>query len=249
MDQREPFGRRVRPTAMPVPSAATALLLLVLLVLAGCGAAGDPPAPDAGAGTRSPSAHRCRSRVVGVPGADLDGDGRSDGVRLPTGGGCGDEVVAVVGRRLTRADVPGGLASVQATVVHRAAGRPDLLLVAGRATRSGQVQPRLYGVHAGDLAEVTVSGAAWLPVLDATRGAAPREASCAPGGRIVVLAAAASRPPGIVLAWDLTRTTYAVRGTEAVVTGRRAVGRSLADPVLRRQRPGLYDGRVLTRCG
>jgi hypothetical protein len=52
-----------------------------------------------------------------------------------------------------------------------------------------------------------------------------------------------------VLAWDLTRTTYALRGTEAVVTGRRAVGRSLADPVLRRQRPGLYDGRVLTRCG
>jgi hypothetical protein len=248
MDQREPSPRRVRPTAVPVPRAATPLLLLVLLVLAGCGAAEDPPAPGSEAGSRSPSALRCRGRVVGVPAADLDGDGRADGVRLTTGGGCGDEVVATVDRRLTRVRVPGGLASVRVTVVHRAGGRPDLLMVAGRTTRSGQQQPRLYGVHAGVLAEVTVAGEPWLPLLDATRGAAPREASCATGGRVVVLTAQASRPPGIVLAWDLTRTTYDVRGAEAVVAGRRVVGRSLADPVLRRQRPGLYDGRLFTRC-
>jgi hypothetical protein len=248
MDQRELSPRRVRPTVMPVPSAVTPLLLLVLLVLSGCGAAEDPPAPGGEEGTRSPSAHPCRGRVVGVPGGDLDGDGRTDGVRLTTGGRCGDEVVAAVDRRLTRAEVPGGLASARATVVHRAGGRPDLLLVHGRTSRPGRLQPRLYGVHAGALAEVTVSGAPWLPVLDATRGAAPREASCAAGGRVVVLTAQASRPPGIVLAWDLTRTTYDVRGTQAVVTGRRVVGRSLADPVLRRRRPGLYDGRILTRC-
>jgi hypothetical protein len=249
MEQREPPGRGVRPTGMPRRSLpATAPVLLVLAVLAGCGAGEGPSTPDPAKASGQPSVHRCGVRGQPVEGADLDGDGHAEEVRLTTGGTCGDSVVAILDGQVSRAEVPGGLAPARATVVHGPGDGRDLLLVRATTSRPGVLQPRLYGAGPDGVTEVTAHGEAWLPELDATRGAAPREASCAPGGRVRVLTARASRPPGIVLAWDLTRTTYQVRGTDAVVTGRRQVGRSLADPVLRRERPGLYDGRILTRC-
>jgi hypothetical protein len=228
---------------------ATALVLLVLSALTGCGAGEGPSTSDPGTASGSPSVPRCGGRARPADGADLDGDGHAEEVRLTTGGTCGDFVVAILDGRVSRAEVPGGLGpDTRATVVHRPGDGRDLLLVPAATTRSSVLQPRLYGAGPDGVTEVTAHGEAWLPELDATRAAAPREASCAPGGRVRVLSARASRPPGIVLAWDLTRTTYQVRGTDAVVTGRRSVGRSLADPVLRRERPGLYDGRILTRC-
>ena len=68
-------------------------------------------------------------------------------------------------------------------------------------------------------------------------------------GLVVVVTARASEPPGIVLAWDLTRTTYRRAVAPAAQVARAVVRRERsADPVLRRERPDLYRGLVLTGC-
>ena len=67
-------------------------------------------------------------------------------------------------------------------------------------------------------------------------------------GGIAVLTGKASKPPGIVLAWDLTRTTYDIRDGRAVSSGAVVVRKDVADPLLRKEMPGLFDGSLFADC-
>ena len=210
-----------------------AVLGLVVL-LTGCAAGQEPTASR-------PTA--CAGGTV-VARADLDGDGSAETVRA-----CGGSLVAEVGGATTALDVRSRrLRPGTGQVVHLR-GAADLVLVRSRATPAGQTRAHLYGVEGDRLVEVTVDGRPVLPALSATRAVGPVTATCTDDGGIAVVRGTASKPPGVVLAWDLTRTEYDVRGGVATRRSTRVVRRSVADPVLRGERPDLFDGRLFAGCG
>jgi hypothetical protein len=214
----------------------TVLCLAVLLT--GCAAEQDRPS-----GAASTPAGCAGSGTV-VARADLDGDGGAETVRR-----CGDVLVVEVGGDTTELDVRSRrLRAGPGQVVHLR-GEPDLVLVRSRATSAGLSRPHLYGVDGRRLVEVTVDGRPLLPAVSTTRVVAPVTATCTADGGIAVVRGRASEPPGVVLAWDLTRTTYDVHAGVATRRSARVVRRSVADPVLRGERPDLFAGRLLADCG
>ena len=62
------------------------------------------------------------------------------------------------------------------------------------------------------------------------------------------MTARAHQPPGIILAWDLTRTTYDVRDGVAVPVRTSVTENAGADPVLRRRMPHLFDRSLFAGC-
>jgi hypothetical protein len=127
------------------------------------------------------------------------------------------------------------------------------VLLSSRPHPRGGTQPHLFAAAGkpgkpGRLVEVTVDGGPILPFLATDGGGAPVGATCTPHGGIAVDTATAHQPPGIVLAWDVTRTTYAIHDGRARRTGSSVVATAAADPALRRERPDLFSGDLFPNC-
>lgn len=223
-----------------------AALVAVVLTTAGCGQQ-TGPAPDA---SRYAA---CLTRGTVVARADLEDDGSTQDIRLIRGGSgrCADSLVARVGGTVVRAGV-GGLDLVPkgARTVHLKGNRAaDLVLVSSRPHPRGGSQPHLFGAGGSTgLREVTSHGRPVLPFVATDGGAPPMTATCTADGGIAVITGTASVPPGVVLAWDLTRTTYDVRDGRAVQTGSAVIRRDVADPLLRKAMPELFDGSLFAHC-
>jgi hypothetical protein len=220
--------------------------VLLLLLVAGCGQdpASSGPAPDAG----SSGSGGCAGRGTVVARADLDADGRAGPVRL-TGAGardCAHRLVAEGGS----VDVAGLDLRGRATVVHlRGADAGDLVLLSSAPHPRGGAQPHLFAPGGPDgLTEVTLDGRPVLPFVATDGGAPPMTAVCTPDGGIGVVTATAHEPPGVILAWDVVETRYGLREGHAVPAGRSTVARAAADPVLRKDRPELFGGRLFAGC-
>jgi hypothetical protein len=225
-----------------------ATTLAVLSLVTGCGTGDERSADPARGCTAEDAAHA--GRVVAT--ADLDGHTGPEELRLmgPRSGPCRNRLVAVVDGRLAAADVRGlGLAAKPGTVVHLR-GRGDLVLLESKAHPRGGWQPHLFAGGGPDgLAEVTVAGHPVLPFVATDGGGSPMTATCTPSGGIAVFTAIAHEPPGVVLAWDVTRTTYSLRDGRAEPTGSMLVEEAAADPTLRRERPELFSGELFAGCG
>jgi hypothetical protein len=64
-----------------------------------------------------------------------------------------------------------------------------------------------------------------------------------------VLSATTSEPPGVVLAWDVERTTYDITAGGAVRTGSEQIEDHIADPLLRKKMPELFEpGALFEDC-
>jgi hypothetical protein len=182
--------------------------------------------------------------------ADLDGGGQPSTVRLAgsRAGACADRLAADGGRW---ADVSGlDLVPKPATVVHlHGADAPDLVLLAAAPHPRGGWQPHLFGSGGRTgLTEVRSDGQPVVPFVATDGGAPPMTATCTPDGGVAVLTAVAHEPPGVILAWDVTETTYTVKDGRAQVTGSKMVEEAAADPVLRKERPELFDGTLFADC-
>lgn len=227
-------------------------LVLTLLVATACGS-NPGTKPDEARAYRGCTRQGLDDHGSVVARADLDGSGGVEKVRLvgPHDRRCGDSLVAVVGGRLVGADVGRlRLVAARAQVVHlRGDDHRDLLLLWSEPHPRGGSQPHLFGLRgAGRLAEVTVDGHPLLPFVVTDGGGSPATATCTGSGGIAVFSAVAHQPPGIVLAWDVTRTTYALRDGRADVVGSSLVEKAAADPALRRSRPELFSGRLFANC-
>lgn len=136
----------------------------------------------------------------------------------------------------------------QAKVVHLAGDGPDLVLLSARPHPRGGAQLHLFGAGGKTgLTEVTADGKPLVPFLATDGGAAPMTATCT-GDGIGIVTAQAHEPPGVVLAWDVTLTSYAIEAGRAVAQGQSSVARAAADPVLRQDHPELFDGSVFADC-
>jgi hypothetical protein len=200
--------------------------------------------------------HGCRA--ADVPGAgvrvaraDLDGDGRPDRLVL-TGSraACPDSLVGVVGDRVVGTSVTGLDLVATGSRVLRPAGQDELVLLRSRTTADGHWRPHLFAAGgAGGLTDVTVAGRPLLPLVSTQPGGAPMDVACTPRGTLAVTTSKAHQPPGIVLAWDVRRTTYRIHDGVATRLRTTVVQDAAADPLLRRDHPELYDGRLLDGCG
>ncbi|MGZ4493302.1 MAG: hypothetical protein ACXVWU_01250 [Nocardioides sp.] len=82
-----------------------------------------------------------------------------------------------------------------------------------------------------------------LPAVAADGGGAPATATCTVGG-FAVWTATAHQPPGVVLAWDVRRTSYTLHGTRLTTGPTRLVEQGTADPTLRTKMPQVFDPRA-----
>jgi hypothetical protein len=239
-------------------------VVLVTLVLAGCGSdpgsdSGPDPSSDNSSDRTQPTGYRgCTANDVAGQGkvvakADLDGTGGTETIRLigASDRRCHNSLVAVVEGRLVGTDVS-RLHLVQnrahAVQLHGKAAA-DLVLLWSQPHPRGGSQPHLFGLRdSGRLVEVTLDGRPVLPFVATDGGGSPMTATCTGSGGIAVFTAVAHQPPGIVLAWDVTRTTYDVRDGRAMAVGSSMVQEAAADPALRRSRPELFSGKLFANC-
>ena len=186
-------------------------------------------------------------RAVRVP----TGDGTVS-VKLPTSGACAGGLVVRVEGGVAGLDVSGlDLDPSTAQVVRldgSASGSGALLRVDGGMHPRGGFQPHLFLVS-GSVQELTVDGQPLLPFIATDGGMAPMTAACTDDGGLAVFTATTSEPPGVVLAWDVERTTYDVSVAGAVQTGTEQLEDHIADPLLRKDMPELFEpGALFGNC-
>lgn len=230
----------MRPTSMRTLATISALLVLVLP--AGCGEEAprtEPVSPQAWGDCTIEAYDDAGGRTV----ATLDDGGMDEAtVRLvpPGEGPCAGGLVARVGSGVTGLDATGlDLEAETAAVVTLADGAQLVMIDGGRHPRGGY-QPHVFSLTGG-LHEVQVDGNPLLPFVATDGGGLPVTATCRDDGGIDVLEATTSEPPGVVLAWDVQRTSYRLEDGEAVRTGTKQVRDHAADPVLRDEMPALFD--------
>jgi len=236
----EPGDWPVRRTRMR--ALGTLLTVAVLVAASGCGRQSD----TAGA----PEADTCAGKGTTVAHADLDGNGSLEPVRL-TGQGSGPCANSLLAPGGTAYDVSGlDLVTDGATVVHlRGEGAPDLVLLSEQPHPRGGYQPHLFGGGGPDgLVEVTADGQPVVPFVATDGGAAPMTATCTKEAGVAVITGTASEPPGVVLAWDLHRTAYDIVDGLAVHPQTSVLQKDVADPLLRKEMPELFDGSVFADC-
>jgi len=229
----------------------TPALILAAVVLTGCGT-------QTGSGSGSEATSdlpedavlfgECRADDPALDGgdvvaeADVDGDGAMNEVAhvaTGTGGPCAGALFTTFAGTPSATPLPdSGLERLD--VVQLQDSERQLLLVRGTPHPRGGFDLTLYGGENQKLGPVLANGGP-LPGFVATDGTMPPAgASCTADGGIETVTSVAHEPPGIILAWDLTTTTYELDGntaTQVKVTEREAV----ADPTLRREQPDLYD--------
>lgn len=229
------------------------LTIAPLAALTACGSQVGPTAPDgAGAGeSAARSWQRCTAEAFAAAGPVVttlrhDGWASDLELKLPTDGPCAGGLVVsgpdgVVGVDVAAAELDAG------TVEVLTAGSVDdsvLVRVDGGVHPRGGFQPHLYVVGPDAAREVTSEGGPVVPFVATDGGMAPLAVHC--GGRTLeVLSATTSEPPGIILAWDVHRTTYDLTAGGARKTGTATVEEDAADPILRKDMPELFDTALL----
>lgn len=231
----------MRPTRMRTGTTIPALLVLTLL--GGCGAEApraEPSGPSQWGDCTVEALDSAGGRVV----ATLDAGGRADTrIRLlpPGEGPCAGGLVAEIGGGVTGLDAGDlDLDAASAKVVDLGGESGQLLVVNGGAHPRGGFQPHVFTL-AGGLHEVLAGGGPLLPFVATDGGGTPVTATCRDDGGIDVLTATTSEPPGVVLAWDVQRTSYRLAGGEATATGSEQIRDHTADPTLREEMPALFE--------
>lgn len=243
----------MRPTCMRNVRT-TALALTGVLALVGCGEAERREVP--------PSAVQWRDctieQFVDLPGPVVarlrGGGGERVVVKLGTGTGpCAGGLVVrdgggVNGTDVERLDLDPSTAQVVTLAARDGEPGRQLLRIDSRPHARGGFQPHLFSLYDG-VAELVTAGRPLLPFVATDGGAAPMTATCNDAGGIDVLTATTSEPPGVVLAWDVRRTSYQVDEGEADQVGSKQILDHAADPVLRRELPQLFElGALLVDC-
>jgi hypothetical protein len=117
----------------------------------------------------------------------------------------------------------------------------QLLMLRGEPHPRGGYVLHLFGGAEGQIGEILAQGEPLLGFVATDGGAAPATATCTPDGGIAELTAKTHQPPGVVLAWDVSRTTYSLDGNTARQTSTEQVEEAAADPILRDEMPQLFD--------
>jgi hypothetical protein len=236
--------------------------VLVLALLVGCGSAEQGRGEEAGSAPVESS--RPSPSVVEEPGcapvagaaritkvvarADLDGDGTADPVGLTLDGDpCPGRLWAELGDADVTVALPAGEPPVDSAFAVAIPGRTGEVVVTRQDHPRGGFQTRVFAWADGTLAELEVAGSPLVPFVATDVQEHPTSIDCGEDV-LTVTEAVAHEPAGVVFAWDVRRTTYALRD----VTVTRGVTREIADNVLpaqlRKEYPELERNAVFPGC-
>jgi hypothetical protein len=226
-----------------------ALVIVLPVIVAGCGDDGVRTAP---APSPSTAASRCVSSGPAhrVAGADLDGDGTKEVVRLLEADACLD--TPLLTSEVDDLPVTAPLANdltVGAGDVHvvQLPGRTgEVLLVTAQHPRGG-FQAHLVGYADGKLEELTVEGAPVFPFVATDVMTDPVSARCVDGG-FEVTQAKAHAPIGVVPAWDVFRTPYFVDGNAVTKGPTTEVADNVLQQNLQRRYRDLVTHELFANC-
>ncbi len=219
----------------PIPMKHTLMLsLAVALAASGCGQEQrreSPPqeGPSHLAGCRTDRSASAMESAQPVPAAvDLDHDGEDDPVKVTRDDSrCPGVIFTTVKGDLRSSELHGtlDLETAQRVVVPGLGG--DLLAVREAHPRGGY-QVHVYGYADGGFGAVhTGGGQSVVPFVATDTRGSYLSVTCRDGA-LVVREAVAHEPPGIVFAWDIRETPYAVDGLVAT----RGATTEIADNVL-----------------
>ena len=249
----ERLGARQRLTGMR--KCLLAVVLTLPLLLTGCG--DNRPVLDGGHGQfASPSADRSAcgaadADAAEVARADLDGDGATDAVRYVGPGAnqdCPAGLIATVGGRPLFAAVQADTVVTRADVsVVQLPGRSGQLLLIKQTHPRGGFQARLFGYAGAKLEELTVGSKPVLGFVATDVQSTAFSARCTDDG-FEVLAARPHQPIGIVPAWDIDRTTYAVEGNTVAPGATTEIADNVLDKQLRAKYSELVNYSLFANC-
>jgi hypothetical protein len=249
----EPSAGLARPTPMRLLATAVLSPALLCLGLTACGDAVDTGG-DTGGNTGGDTVWgECDAAAFADARAEAAGrlqgaDGTVAEVKLTAAGDgpCAHGLVARTDSGTSGVDVSGlDLDPRTAALVSPGGGAPELLRVDGAAHPRGGFQPHLFVLEDDGLAEVTLAGEPVLPFVATDGGAKPSAATCSGDGEIELLEVRTSKPPGVVMAWDVYRSTYPVGSGELEPAQPELVRDHAADPILRREMPELFEPAAL----
>lgn len=237
---------------------ATALAATFWLT-AGCGSGNETSRPEITSAPDASLFDSCRADdpalddAAVVAHADLDGSGASNEIALvpqSTRGPCAGSLFTTFDGEPSAVSLHGAAIDRRsATVVQLSGTQQQLLMLRERAHPRGGFMVHLYAADRDGIGELLVDGRPVIGFVATDGGTAPATATCTDDGGIAVLSASTHEPPGIVLAWDVRRTTYTLHGTAAERSSTRLIREAAADPLLRKEMPQLFDPEALfTDC-
>lgn len=223
--------------------------LLLALLLAGCGDEGAERAAPPRNATVSPGSCVPAGEERGpVSDPDLDGDGTADSVEFVADRDCPGAFVAQVGEASfvvqVREEQPVGTEDMKVLELPGRTGQ--VLLVTVQHPRGG-FQAHLFGYADGAFEELTADGEPVLGFVATDTNASPLSASCVDGG-FAVTEAVAHEPIGVVPAWDVFRTTYAVDGNSVTKGPREEIADNVLDEELETTYRALTRHRLFEDC-
>ena len=246
MEPRPGPSRPIRMTRTLMLTLAAAAILV-----SGCGQQPSAPptrAPEALVGCTQTESKAAARKADEVPAeVDLDGDGSPDKVLLTRDdAACPGVLFTTVKDRRYSAKVrdPAGMDLTSATRVSLPGREGDLLALRAEHPRGGfQVQ-----VYAFDdsLGEVTADGQPVVPFVATDTTGGYLSVTCA-DGELVGHQAVAHEPPGIVFAWDVKETRYAVDGLRATRGATTDVADNVLDQQLGAEFPDVKHRRMFAR--
>jgi len=246
MEPRSGPSRPIRMTRTLMVTLAAAGMLL-----SGCGEQPSVPpkqVSEALAGCTQAQSKAAVRHAGAVPAeVDLDGDGSPDKVLLTRDDGpCPGVLFTTVKDRRYSAKVrdPAGLELSSATRVSLPGRDGDLLALRAEHPRGG-FQVQVYGFDDA-LGEVTADGQPVVPFVATDTTDSYLSVTCA-DGELVVRQAVAHEPPGIVFAWDVRETRYAVDGLRATGGATREVADNILDQRLGREFPDVKHRRMFVK--
>jgi hypothetical protein len=184
--------------------------------------------------------------------ADLDGDGRKDTLSIVAqqGGPCGNALVAEIGGTLSGLSLEDSAVDASTVqVIDLRDTERHLVMVQSDPHPRGGYDLRLFGADGDEVGEVLVSGRPVLGFVATDGGGAPATAICVAEGNIATVTARTHKPPGIILAWDVFRTTYELDGTTVQDRSTEKTADGVIDPKLQGQMPALFDpGSYFVDC-
>jgi hypothetical protein len=227
-----------------------------LLLVAACGS--DEGSSDKDPTKSSEAAAKvgpCSTDAPGVQAAktittvDLDGDGQGEAVKLTKPGGrCANVLFAKVGERYVGTQLEAEQPAVSAAYGVDVPGHQGALLVTREDHPRGGFQLRVYAAGKDDeLTELEVDGRSLVPFVALDVQEHPLSIDCTDGG-VVVTEAVAHEPHGVVFAWDIKRTSYAVDGSEVTAGATKEIADNVLPGQLAAKYPDLVKYSAFASC-
>ena len=252
----EPLRLRVRRTTMMRTLGRTSVLLVAVLCFASCGSS-ESTDGGSGGGKEEPTAEKVGQCPVDSPAvvsartvatADLDGDGKAEAIKLTApDGDCANVLFAKLGEGFVHAQMPVGAPPLSKAFAVEVPGREGALLVTRQDHPRGGFQLRLYAAGPDELVELKADDHSLVPFVALDVQERPLSVDCTDGG-VVLTEAVAHKPPGVVFAWDIQRTTYAVEGGEVTAGETQEIADNVLPSQLEAKYPELVDYSAFKSC-